>query len=74
MAAQELGWDKGSHESAQGYAFLYGNGSANHQWGQALFVHHGIRSAVKEAEFISDRVLRIMLRGRWCHIIFLNVR
>ena len=30
-------------------------------------------SAVKTAEFVSDRVSYIVLRGRWCNIIVLNV-
>jgi hypothetical protein len=30
-------------------------------------------SAVKRVEFVSDRMLYIILRGRWCHIIVLNV-
>jgi hypothetical protein len=36
-------------------------------------VHKRIISAVKRVEFVSDRMSYIMLRGRWCHIIVLNV-
>jgi hypothetical protein len=36
-------------------------------------VHHRIVLAVKRVEFISDRVSYIVLRGRWCNIIVLNV-
>jgi hypothetical protein len=36
-------------------------------------VHKGIISAVKRVEFVSDRMLYIILRGRWCHIIVLTV-
>jgi hypothetical protein len=32
-----------------------------------------IISAVKRVEFVSDRMSYITLRGRWCHIIVLNV-
>jgi hypothetical protein len=32
-----------------------------------------IISAVKSVEFISDRMSYIILRGRWCDIIVLNV-
>jgi hypothetical protein len=32
-----------------------------------------IISAVKRVEFVSDKVSHIILRGRWCHIIVLNV-
>jgi hypothetical protein len=36
-------------------------------------VHERIISAVKRVEFVSDRMSYIILRGRWCHIIVLNV-
>jgi hypothetical protein len=32
-----------------------------------------IISAVKRVQFVSDRMPYIILRGRWCHIIVLNV-
>ena len=41
--------------------------------GNRNFVHHRIVSAVKRVEFVSDRLSYIVLRGRWCNIIFLNV-
>jgi hypothetical protein len=36
-------------------------------------VHKSIISAVKMIEFLSDRMSYIILRGRWCHIVVLNV-
>jgi hypothetical protein len=36
-------------------------------------VHKRIISAVKRVEFVSDRMSYIILRGRWYHIIVLNV-
>jgi hypothetical protein len=36
-------------------------------------VHKRIISAVKRVEFVNDRMSYIILRGRWCHIIVLNV-
>jgi hypothetical protein len=36
-------------------------------------VHKRIISAVKRVEFVSDRMSDILLRGRWCHIIVVNV-
>jgi hypothetical protein len=36
-------------------------------------LHKGIISAVKRVEFVSDRMSYIILRGRWCHTIVLNV-
>jgi hypothetical protein len=40
-----------------------------------LSMERGMRiiSAVKRVKFVSDRMSYIMLRGRWCHIIVLNV-
>jgi len=41
--------------------------------GTGFFVHRRIASAVKRVEFVSDRVSYIVMRGRWCNIIVLNV-
>ena len=41
--------------------------------GIGFFVHQGIASAVKRVDFVSDRMSYIVLRGRWCNIIVLNV-
>jgi hypothetical protein len=43
-------------------------------WVHGFFVHKSIISAVKKVEFINDRMSYIILRGRWFHIIVLNVR
>jgi hypothetical protein len=40
--------------------------------GNRIFVHHRILSAVKRVEFVSNRMLYIVLRGCWCNIIVLN--
>jgi hypothetical protein len=36
-------------------------------------VHKRIILAVRRVEFVSDRMSYIILRGRWCDIIVLNV-
>jgi hypothetical protein len=51
---------------------FYRNGNDNHEIGTGSFEHKGIISAVKRADIISDRILHIILRGHWYHIILLN--
>ena len=48
-------------------------GNENYHLGTGFFLHHRILSAVKTVEFVSDRMSYIVLRGRWCNIIVLNV-
>jgi hypothetical protein len=42
-------------------------------WVQDFCAYKGITSAAKRVHFVSDRMSYIILRGRWCHIIVLNV-
>jgi hypothetical protein len=49
------------------------DGTGDHQLGTRFFVRKKIVSAVRTVEFISDRTSYIILRGRWCNIIVLNV-
>jgi exonuclease III len=73
LGVQEVRWDKEGTVKVGDYSFFYGKGNENHQLGTEFFVHHRIVSAGKRVEFVSDRVSYIVLRGRWCNIIVLNV-
>jgi hypothetical protein len=74
VGVQEVRWEGGGTEPAGEYAFFYGQRNENHELGKSIFVHKIIISAVKWVEFPSDRMPYIILRGRWCHIIVLNLR
>jgi len=73
VAVQVVRWDRGGVVRAEDYNFFNGKGNESHQLGTGFFVHHRVVSAVKRAEFVSVRVLHIVLRGCWCNIIVLNV-
>ena len=73
VGVQEVRWDKEGTARAGDYNFFYGKGNDNHQLGTGFFVHKRIASAVKRVEFVSDRLSYIVLRGRWCNIIVVNV-
>jgi hypothetical protein len=75
VGVQEVRWHGGGTEPAGKYTFLYGKGSENHELGAGFFVHKRIISAVKRAEFVSDRMSYIISVGCWCdtRTIVLNV-
>jgi hypothetical protein len=41
--------------------------------GNRFFVHQRLVSAIKRVEFVSARMSYIVLRGRWCNIIVLQI-
>jgi exonuclease III len=73
VEVQEVRWDRGGTESAGYYTFSYGKRSENQELGTGFCVHKRIISAVKKVGFVSYEVSYIILRGRWCDIIVLNV-
>jgi hypothetical protein len=73
VGVQEVRLDKGGTIRAGDYNFFYGIDNEYHQLRTGLFVHHRIISAVKRAEFVSDRMTYIVLRGCWFNYIVLNM-
>jgi exonuclease III len=73
VRVQEVRWEGGGTETAREYTIFHGKENENHELGAVFLVHKRTISAVKRVEFVSDRMSYIILRGRWCHIIVLNV-
>jgi hypothetical protein len=73
VRVQEVRWDGGGTKPAGQYTFFYGKGNQNNELGTGFFIHKRIISADKRAEFVSDRMSYIILRGCWGDIIVLNV-
>jgi hypothetical protein len=73
VGVQDVRWDGGGTEPVGEYTFFYGKGNENYELGTDLLVHKRNISAVKTVEFVSDRMSYVILRGRWCDSITLNV-
>jgi hypothetical protein len=71
---QQVRWEGSGTKPAREYTLFYGKENTNHKLATGFFVHMRITSAFKWAEFVSDKISYIMLKGCWFHIIVLNVR
>ena len=73
VGVQDVRWDKRGKVRAGVYNLFYEKGNKNQQLRTGFFVHHRIVSAVKRLDFVSERMSYVVLRGRWCNIIVLNM-
>jgi exonuclease III len=73
VGVKEVRWQKGGTEWADDYTYFYGERNRDQQLGIGFFIHKSIESAVRRVEFISDRMLYIILRGHCCNFIVLDV-
>jgi exonuclease III len=73
VGVQEVKWEGAGTEPIREYTCFYGKGNENLELGTGFFLHKRIISAVMRVEFVSDRMSYIILRGRWSHVIVLNV-
>jgi hypothetical protein len=62
--------ENGDSELVDNYTLLCGNGNENHELGTGFFIHKGMISAAKRAEFVGDGMPCIIQRDRWYGITF----
>jgi hypothetical protein len=73
MGFQEVRWEGEGYQRVDNYIYLYGKGKENHQIGTGFFVHNRIISAVIRVKYVNERMSYIIVKGRSCDIIILNV-
>jgi hypothetical protein len=61
------------HSKSRGLYFFLGKGNESHQLGTGFFCTLQVISAVKREELFREKMAYVVLRGRWCNIIVLNV-
>jgi hypothetical protein len=61
------------HQTCGRIHIFYRNGNENQELGTGFFIRKRIISAIKRVGFVSGRMSYIILRGRWCQVIVLNV-
>jgi hypothetical protein len=74
VGVQQVRCEKCGTERAEDYTFSCGEGSGDNKLGTGFSVYKRKISVDRRQKFINDRISYIILRGRWCNIIFLNVR
>jgi hypothetical protein len=67
MEAEVVRWKMGGAELADNCTVSSGNGNTCHHFGTNFLVHKRIISAVTNAEFVTDRMSHIILKGYWSH-------
>ena len=62
VRAHEVGWHDGDSEHVDEFTFLFRKGNENQQLGKGVFVGEGIALTITEVEYVSDKLLCMVLR------------